>query len=196
MHDTNRHNGFSYLRPALAIIVLMTLITGFGYPVLVSAIGQALFPEQANGSLIRDDQGVVRGSILIAQRFEGEEWFHPRPSAGDFATVSSGASNMAASNPALVERIAKDAARLSVGAQTPVPLALVTTSGSGLDPDLPVAAVQFQTERVARARKLAPSVIAGEVDRLTQRSPIGPDVVNVLQLNLAISALGNEDNTP
>ncbi|MFS2127618.1 potassium-transporting ATPase subunit C, partial [Pseudomonas sp. Pseusp97] len=109
------------LRPAVASLVLLSAITGIAYPLVVTGIAQVAFHDQANGSLVRDDQGNVRGSALIAQKFDGAQWFHPRPSAGDYATVSSSASNLAPGNPALAERIAKDAAAQQIGAQ-PVPL--------------------------------------------------------------------------
>ena len=89
------------IRPALSLLVLMTLITGVAYPLVVTGVAQVAFPDQANGSLVRDDSGKVRGSSLIAQDFTGDSWFHPRPSAGAFATVSSSASNLGPSNTAL-----------------------------------------------------------------------------------------------
>lgn len=145
---------FKQLRPALASLLVLSLVTGVAYPLLVTGIAQLAFPEQANGSLLRDAEGKVLGSRLIAQKFDGEEWFHSRPSAGDYATVSSAASNLAPSNPALAERIARDAAQERIADQGPVPLALVTTSGSGLDPQLPPQAARYQALRVATARGL------------------------------------------
>jgi len=129
------------LRPALSLMVLMIAITGVIYPLTVTGIAQLAFPEQANGSLVRDSTGKVLGSALIAQAFSGDSWFHPRPSAGAFATVASSASNLAPSNPALAARVKDSAAQLAVPDQGPVPLALLTTSGSGLDPHLPPEAI-------------------------------------------------------
>lgn len=146
---------FKQLRPALASLLVLSMVTGVAYPLLVTGIAQLAFPEQANGSLLRDAEGKVLGSRLIAQKFDGEEWFHSRPSAGDYATVSSAASNLAPSNPALAERIARDAAQERIADQGPVPLALVTTSGSGLDPQLPPQAARYQALRVATARAAA-----------------------------------------
>ena len=103
------------LRPAIAMLGLMTLVTGVAYPLAVTGVAQLAFPEQANGSLVRDAQGEVRGSTLLAQNFEGDQWFQPRPSAAAFATVASGASNLAPSNPALAERIAQDAQTIFFG---------------------------------------------------------------------------------
>lgn len=139
---------FKQLRPALASLLVLSLVTGVAYPLLVTGIAQLAFPEQANGSLLRDAEGKVLGSRLIAQKFDGEEWFHSRPSAGDYATVSSAASNLAPSNPALAERIARDAAQERIADQGPVPLALVTTSGSGLDPQLPQLGLDSEMGRV------------------------------------------------
>ncbi|GGM14107.1 potassium-transporting ATPase KdpC subunit [Pseudomonas asuensis] len=176
---------FAHVRPALAMMLVMSLITGVAYPLVVAGIGQAAFASQANGSLIHDSTGQVIGSTLIAQPFTGSEWFHPRPSAGDFATVSSSASNLAASNPALVKRISG-----SLGKEQgsgPEPLALVMTSGSGLDPHLPPDAARYQIAQIAHARGMPAAELEKLVDEHTERSLIGPSVVNVLQLNLALN---------
>ncbi len=177
------------LRPALSLLALMTLITGIAYPLLVTGIAQIAFPDQANGSLIHDADGRVRGSSLIAQDFTGDTWFHPRPSAGAFATVSSGASNLAPSNPALATRVVEDANKLLVPAQGPVPLALLTTSGSGLDPHLPPAAIAYQLARVAAARNLPVSTLQQLLDAHIEQPLVGPPVVNVLALNIALENL-------
>ncbi|VVN39826.1 Potassium-transporting ATPase KdpC subunit [Pseudomonas fluorescens] len=177
------------LRPALSLLVLMTLITGIAYPLLVTGIAQVAFPDQANGSLIHDADGKVRGSSLIAQEFSGDAWFHPRPSAGAFATVSSGASNLAPSNPALATRVIEDANKMLVQSQGPVPLALLTTSGSGLDPHLPPAAIAYQLARVAAARNLPVSTLQQLLDSHIEQPLVGPAVVNVLALNVALEKL-------
>lgn len=177
------------LRPALSLIVLMTLITGVAYPLVVTGVAQVAFPEQANGSLVRDAEGKVRGSVLIAQDFTGDAWFHPRPSAGAFATVSSSASNLAPSNPALATRVIDDASKLLVPGQGPVPLALLTTSGSGLDPHLPPEAINYQLARVAATRNLPLAKVQALVDAHIERPLVGPPVVNVLALNLALERL-------
>ena len=111
----------TFLRPALSLMLLMTAITGVIYPLAVTGIAQVAFPEQANGSLIYGREGQVQGSALIAQDFSGDTWFHPRPSAGAFATVASAASNLAPSNPALAQRIKASASELAVADQGPVP---------------------------------------------------------------------------
>ena len=177
----------SVVRPALSLLVLMTLITGVAYPLVVTGVAQVVFPQQANGSLVRDADGKVRGSALIAQDFTGEAWFHPRPSAGAFATVSSSSSNLSPSNPALATRIVDDAAQQAVPGQGAVPLSMLTTSASGLDPHLPPEAIRYQLARVAQARNL----LAADVERLVEmhieQPLIGPPVVNVLALNTALA---------
>jgi K+-transporting ATPase ATPase C chain len=180
---------FTLIRPALSLLLLMTLITGVAYPLLVTGVAQVAFPDQANGSLIHDADGKVRGSRLIAQDFTGDGWFHPRPSAGAFATVASGASNLSPSNPALATRVIDDAHKLQVPNQGPVPLALLTTSGSGLDPHLPPAAIAYQLARVAAARNVPVSTLQQLLDDNTERPLIGPPVVNVLALNMALEKL-------
>ena len=182
----------AYLRPALSLALTMTLITGALYPLAVTGVAQVAFPVQANGSLVRDDHGQVRGSALIAQNFQGDGWFHSRPSAGAYATVASSASNLAPSNPALVERVQGDAALLYQAQQGPVPQALLTTSGSGLDPHLPPAALAYQIPRVAAARQLPVERLQALQEEATLRPLIGPPVVNVLALNRALEKLASK----
>ena len=179
------------LRPALSLMVLLTAITGVIYPLTVTGIAQLAFPEQANGSLVRDSAGKVLGSALIAQDFTGDSWFHPRPSAGAFATVSSAASNLAPSNPALATRVKASAAEQSVDGQGPVPLAMLTTSGSGLDPHLPPEAIRYQLARVAAARSLPVQAVEQLVAEHIEQPLVGPPVVNVLLLNRALAQLNN-----
>ena len=179
----------TFLRPALSLMLLMTAITGVIYPLTVTGIAQLAFPEQANGSLVRDSAGKVLGSALIAQDFSGDSWFHPRPSAGAFATVASSASNLAPSNPALATRVKDSAAQLAVPGQGPVPLALLTTSGSGLDPHLPPDAIRYQLARVAAARSLPVQAVEQLVAEHIEQPLVGPPVVNVLLLNHALAQL-------
>lgn len=179
----------TYVRPALSLALLMTLVTGALYPLAVTAIAQLAFPNQANGSLVHDEGGQVRGSALIAQAFSGDAWFHSRPSAAAYATLASGASNLAPSNPALAERVGTDAAGLYRPEQGPVPQALLTTSGSGLDPHLPPAAVAYQIPRVAAARNLPVERLQALLEALTLHPLVGPPVVNVLALNQALQRL-------
>ncbi|MFB4393320.1 MULTISPECIES: potassium-transporting ATPase subunit KdpC [unclassified Pseudomonas] len=184
----------TFVRPALSLVLLMTVVTGALYPLAVTGIAQVAFPEQANGSLVRDDKGQVRGSALIAQAFKGDAWFQSRPSAGAFATVASGASNLAPSNPALAERVQADAAALYQASQGPVPLALLTTSGSGLDPHLSPEAIAYQLPRVAAARQVPQERLQALVNDATLRPLIGPPVVNVLALNQALERLAPVTN--
>ncbi|MFJ3109269.1 MULTISPECIES: potassium-transporting ATPase subunit KdpC [Pseudomonas] len=181
----------AYVRPALSLALLMTLLTGVLYPLAVTGVAQVAFPNQANGSLVRDEHGQVRGSALIAQDFQGDGWFHSRPSAGAYATVASSASNLSPSNPALAERVKGDAATLFQAQQVPVPQALLTTSGSGLDPHLPPEAVAYQIPRVAAARQLPVERLQALQEEATLHPLIGPPVVNVLALNQKIEQLSH-----
>ena len=178
---------FKQLRPAISVLAFMTLLTGVVYPLAVTAIAQLAFPEQANGSLIRDERGAVIGSALLAQPFDQPEWFQPRPSAADYATVASGASNLAPSNPALAERIGQTVASLGMHGGLPLPMQLVTTSGSGLDPHLSPAAARWQIARIAAARNMPVDSLERLIEQHTERPLVGPAVVNVLALNLALT---------
>lgn len=173
-----------HIRPAITTLAFMTLLVGVAYPLTVTGVAHLAFPDQAAGSLVRDDTGEVRGSRLIAQAFDDDQWFHSRPSAADYATVASGASNLAASNPELFARIEQASAGLA--GDTPVPMQLVTTSGSGLDPHLSPEAVTWQVPRIAQARGMAEAELLRLVEAHTERPLFGPALVNVLALNLAL----------
>ncbi|MBX9334349.1 potassium-transporting ATPase subunit KdpC, partial [Serratia marcescens] len=151
----------TYLRPALVMLILLTLITGIAYPLLTTGLAQLLFPGAANGSLLyRGDKAV--GSALIGQNFTRADYFWGRPSAtGDSAynPLASAGSNLAATNPALDKAIAERAAQLrqaNPAMSGPIPVDLLTASGSGLDPQISIAAAQYQLARVAAARHLPP----------------------------------------
>lgn len=174
-----------HIRPAIATLVFMTLLVGVAYPLSVTGVAHLAFPDQAAGSLVRDDSGQVRGSRLIAQAFDGDQWFQPRPSAGDYATVASAASNLAPGNPQLRERI--EQAGVGLSGQAPLPMQLATTSGSGLDPHLSPEAAAWQAPRIARARGLAEVELLRLIEAHTERPLFGPAVVNVLALNLALA---------
>ena len=179
------------MKKLIVTSVLYTLVTavffGLIYPLVTTAIARVAFPKQANGSLVYDAKGAVIGSHLIGQPFSGDSYFHSRPSAAGagYDAGSSGGSNLGPTNKALLARVDQSVATEGAG----VPIDLVTTSGSGLDPDITPAAALFQVERVARARKLAPDAVRSLVDaHITQRQMglLGEPRVNVLELNLAL----------
>jgi len=182
------------LRPALTSLLLLTLITGVAYPLLVTGIAQMVFPFQANGSLIVKG-GKVVGSALIGQPFDDPKYFWGRPSATSPFAYNAGASsgsNLSPTNPALIAAVQGrvDALRAAYpGNPAPVPVDLVTASGSGLDPHISPAAALYQVSRVARARKLDPEAVRGLVERHTEGrflGALGEPRVNVLALNLAL----------
>ena len=184
----------THLRPALVSMGLFTALLGLAYPLAVTGITQAAFPAQANGSLVRDAKGTVVGSALIGQPFAEAKYLHPRPSAagtGYDASASSG-SNMGPLNETLATRVKTDADALR--AETPgvvIPADAVTTSGSGLDPDISPAFARFQASRVAKARGLPVAQIEAVIDRNVQGPLlgfIGQPRVNVLAVNRALDA--------
>jgi potassium-transporting ATPase KdpC subunit len=184
----------SQLRPALMILLVLTLVTGVAYPLLVTGIAQAIFPSQAQGSLIVKDGHVV-GSRLIGQPFDDPKYFWSRQSAtspfADNAGSSTG-SNLSPTNPDLIKAVQGrvDALRAAdPGNTAPVPVDLVTASGSGLDPHISPAAALYQAPRVAKARKLPPETVRALVERHTERrflGFLGEPRVNVLALNMAL----------
>jgi len=187
----------SQLRPAILLLLLLTVISGVVYPLLTTGLAQWLFPAQANGSLL-EKQGVARGSALIGQNFTQLGYFWGRPSAsGDrpYNPLASGGSNLAASNPALDKAGAERVAALrAANPQAPaaVPVELGTASASGLDPDISPDAARWQAPRIAASRQLPLAQVEALIDQQTHRPLmpfLGDPTVNVLQLNLALSDL-------
>ncbi|HDR9290168.1 TPA: potassium-transporting ATPase subunit KdpC, partial [Burkholderia multivorans] len=186
----------SLIRPLVVIFVVLTAVTGLAYPAVLTAFGQAVFPWQANGSLI-ERNGQIVGSALIGQSFDAPKYFWGRLSATSpmpYNATGSGGSNFGPLNPSLAEQVkARIAALRDAGTDLskPVPVDLVTASASGLDPEITPAAAAYQVERVAKARKLAPDAVAQLVAANTtgrQFGVLGEPRVNVLKLNLALDA--------
>jgi potassium-transporting ATPase KdpC subunit len=182
---------------AVKFTVVTTVVFGLGYPLLVTGVSQVVFPKQANGSLI-EKNGQVVGSRLIAQGFSGDKYFHPRPSAAGngYDPTSSGGSNLGPTNQALVTRVQQDVAKFqqeNPGAA--VPTDLVTTSGSGLDPDISPASAEFQVARVAKARGMSEGDLRRIVAKHTssrQLGIFGEPRVNVLELNLELDGIASK----
>ena len=184
------------LRSALMMFFILTILTGVAYPLAVTAIAQLLFPHQANGSLIYKD-GKPIGSTLIGQPFDDPRYFWGRPSATapfPYNAAASSGSNLGPTNPALTEAVKARVAALKSadpGNDTPVPVDLVTASGSGLDPHISPAAAEYQVRRVARARGREEAFVRTLVSQHTegrQLGMLGERRVNVLALNLALDA--------
>ena len=185
------------IRPAASLLVVMTALLGVAYPLAITGIARATFPQQAEGSLVRQD-GVVVGSTLIGQAFSDPKHFWGRPSATGpqpYNGLASGGSNLGPLNPALLDNVNASAKALrdaDPGNDTPVPVELVTASASGLDPEISPAAAAYQVGRVARARGLTIAQVESLVrNHRTERllGFIGEPRVNVLELNLAMDAM-------
>jgi potassium-transporting ATPase KdpC subunit len=191
------------IRPAIVVLVALTLIGGLAYPLAITGIAQIIFPSQANGSMIERD-GKVVGSALIGQEFDSDKYFHGRPSAttapdpkdptktvpAPYNAMNSGGSNLGPSNKALIDRVQGDIDKLKKeNPSAPVPADLVTTSASGLDPEISPEAAQFQVPRIAKARNLPEDRVRKLVDDNTEGrlfGLFGEPRVNVLLLNVAL----------
>ncbi|HLX09749.1 MAG TPA: potassium-transporting ATPase subunit KdpC [Thermoanaerobaculia bacterium] len=182
-----------HLAPAILVTVALTLLLGVAYPLAVTGLARLLFPDQAQGSLLRRG-GKVVGSRLLGQPFAGSRYFHPRPSAAGagYDPMASGGTNLGPTSRKLVDQVgAAAAAARAERPGTPVPVDLVTSSGSGLDPHLTPAAAEFQVPRVARERGMPDDVVRQLVRRHTegrQWGVLGEPRVNVLELNLDLDA--------
>jgi potassium-transporting ATPase KdpC subunit len=183
----------SHIRPAIVMMVLFTLLTGLVYPFAMTGIAEAAFRAQADGSLVRDAKGRVIGSSLIAQGFAKPEYLHPRPSAAGngYDPTSSGGSNLGPMDPKLASRMATDAAtyRKDNPTATEIPADALTTSGSGLDPDISPANAQMQAARIAAHRGAPVAEVQAIIDANTEQPALGflgDPRVNVLAVNLAL----------
>ncbi|MGP8271492.1 MAG: potassium-transporting ATPase subunit KdpC [Terracidiphilus sp.] len=185
----------SVWKTSIRFTFVTTILLGLGYPLFVTGIAAVIFPHQASGSLIQLQDGTVIGSSLLAQSFTSDKYFHPRPSAAGngYDATSSGGSNLAQSNKALVDRIQASIDKLSKeNPGKPVPIDLVTTSGSGLDPDITPDAADFQVPRVAKARSISEDRIRQLIAQHTasrQLGILGEPRVNVLELNIDLDKL-------
>lgn len=171
---------------SLRVLAVLTGLTGLLYPLAVWGVGRTFFRHKAEGSILAR-AGVPVGSELLAQKTTDPRYFWPRPSAGDYATVASGASNQAWSSSKLAAAVAER--RAAWGGGPEVPADLLAASGSGLDPDLTPAGVRLQLPRIARARQLAPAqqdAIDGLIARITEGGQFSPARINILRLNLAL----------
>jgi len=190
------------LRPAILMVIMFTLLTGITYPLAMTGIAQVVFPWQANGSLVEKD-GKVIGSDLIGQVFTDDRYFHGRPSATNetdpndstktvdapYNAANSMGSNLGPTSKSLIDRVNTEATKLKSENTRPIPVDLVTTSGSGLDPDITPAAAEFQIPRVAKARGMSEEALRDLVASHTQGrvlGVIGEPYVRVLELNLAV----------
>ena len=182
----------SALRPAIVMTILFAALLGLIYPLAMTGIGQALFPHQANGSLVADARGRVIGSEIVGQAFAADRYFRTRPSAAGkgYDGLASSGSNLGPASNVLVDRVRADVARRrDEGVIGPIPADLVTASGSGLDPDLSPAAAQAQAPRIARVRGLPVEQVRALVAARSEASLLGEPHVNVLALNRALDGL-------
>ena len=195
------------LRTALVTTVLLGLVVCGAYPVAVWAVSQVVFPEKSNGSLVRDKSGVVRGAALLGQGFQGDGYFHPRPSAAGangYDGLASGGSNLGPTSETLKrqvkERIARYRQLNALGPGDSVPADAVTASASGLDPHIGIRNAEIQARRVVRVRGIPEEILRGMIEAHTEGGGLlaflGEPGVNVLRLNLALDAVARSGGEP
>ena len=176
----------------LRLILTSIALCGFAYTAAIHSFARLANPDQAAGSLVRNADGQIIGSRLIAQAFTSDRYFHPRPSACDYNARAAAGSNLSPTNPKLADRAKSIISSHQASAENPIPADLVTASGSGLDPDITEAAARYQAARVAKARQMDPAVVMKTIDE-TKRPLMGkfggPQLVNVLELNLALDRI-------
>lgn len=176
------------LIPAVRLLLLMTLLTGVIYPAAVTGAAHLLFREKARGSLVyRGNQ--VAGSVLLAQKFESPRYFRPRPSAAEWSTLPSGASNLGPASGKLQKQIEERAAGWREGSALPVPPDLLAASASGLDPHITLEAARFQAERVAQARRLPPPAVEELLQKHSRKNVSGTAYINVLLVNMELDRI-------
>ncbi len=177
---------------SIRVVFFTMVICSFLYPLLILGIGQTFVPNSANGSLVRNGQGEIVGSKLIAQKFDRPEYFWPRPSAVDYNAAAAGGSNLSPANPQVRERAKALVVRFAASTHDLLPADLVTASGSGLDPNITSAAAMYQAKRVASARGLSEDAVMKVLDKYAQRpgGVLTPQpLVNVLRVNMALDSL-------
>jgi len=194
MDNTIQSNGFvTQAGTSIRIVLITIVVCCVIYPLIILGVGQTLTPYAANGSLVSNGRGDIVGSKFIAQKFDRPEYFWPRPSAVDYDAAAAGGSNLSPTNPELRERAESLVVRLNASIADPVPADLVAASGSGLDPDITLAAAWFQAGRVAEVRQLNIETVRALLDALAYRpgGALTPQrLVNVLLVNVALDTLG------
>jgi K+-transporting ATPase ATPase C chain len=194
MSDTNKNTSvFPQIMTSGRIVLATMTICCLLYGLVILFFGQSVTPNSADGSLVRDEQGEIVGSELIAQGFTRPEYFWPRPSAVDYNASAAGGSNLSPTNPELRSRAEAIMTKMGVAIGNPLPADLVTASGSGLDPHITLAAAKYQAERVAAARGLSITTVMGFLENYAKRpgGALTPEpMVNVLLVNMALDRLG------
>lgn len=183
----------SQAESSIRIVFVTMLICCFLYPLMILGLGQTLTPYSTNGSLVSNGRGEIVGSELLAQRFDRPEYFWPRPSAVNYNAAAAGGSNLSPTNPRLRKRAKVLMSQFKASLHHPIPAGLVTASGSGLDPNITLAAARYQAERIAAARNLSVETVMALLDKCAHRpgGALTPQpVVNVLLVNMELDIFG------